>query len=750
MHKLPIRFSLILLAFLVVSEFAYAQLYTKDFEGINPYLNVDTNTTNLGGVGAGGDNFWLINSDYSGGTIGPIIIPSTPSQPAGIGSPNGNYLHITSRVGAGLATPITNAHWDSIGSHGQVYITEINTGLSTTGLIGVTMQFWFLNGSPSSTAQVYVKDGATGTWTPLNGTDFTPQLGNVTNTWTQTTYSGNLLDNKGQIYLAFKYAADTVSGQQPSLAIDDIKIYGPPPVVAAVSSPNPIPDTVCLGTQINFVADNSIGNLVGYQWNFNGANNGPQTLTGQSVIFEAGATGNFTFQLIVTDGVTLDTLDIPMYIDPCTPPTINISGSPTTVCEGNTVNFVDATTAGSAPIQSRSWVFPGGTPFTSTSLTPTVTYSTVGLFDVYYSVTDKNGTYFDTLYDYINVVSCPLPIAEFTVSKRQICPGDCINFFDQSQNVFVGQSTWSWQFPGSDSATSTQQNPQHICYQIPGKYDVTLTVTNPNGTDTETKLAYIVVDSCLPPIARYSVEDDKICQGTCVQFFNTSMREDSVNWFFAGADLPYQTSTESNPIVCYSDTGLFNVQMVVTNPYGADILLDVDRISVKPFPKVQAPQDTSVLIGNSVELEAFGTANGFRWSPDYEVDCEFCRVTNVSPKVNTTYYVTNINENGCESTDSVVVIVVEHYYRGVPDAFSPNGDGENDQLKVLGNGIAQLEFYVYDRFGKLLFETRDQNDGWDGTYKGQEMPQGVYIYFAKITYISGYQEILKGDVTLVR
>ena len=94
--------------------------------------------------------------------------------------------------------------------------------------------------------------------------------------------------------------------------------------------------------------------------------------------------------------------------------------------------------------------------------------------------------------------------------------------------------------------------------------------------------------------------------------------------------------------------------------------------------------------------------------------------------------------------------MIENYYRGVPDAFSPNGDGENDVLKVLGNGFSEIEFYVYNRQGAIVFQSGSQKDGWDGTYKGKNSAPGVYVYFAKITYESGYQEILKGDVTLVR
>ena len=129
---------------------------------------------------------------------------------------------------------------------------------------------------------------------------------------------------------------------------------------AIVASPNPIPTSMCNGDTILFIADNSSGTLVSFQWNFNGAAAGPQTLFGQNVTFVAGVPGTYTFNLIVGNGTALDTLNFNMLVNACTPPTIAISGTPTTVCEGTTVAFTDASTPGSVPILARSWTFSGG------------------------------------------------------------------------------------------------------------------------------------------------------------------------------------------------------------------------------------------------------------------------------------------------------------------------------------------------------------------------------------------------------
>ena len=86
----------------------------------------------------------------------------------------------------------------------------------------------------------------------------------------------------------------------------------------------------------------------------------------------------------------------------------------------------------------------------------------------------------------------------------------------------------------------------------------------------------------------------------------------------------------------------------------------------------------------------------------------------------------------------------------IPDAFSPNSDGNNDKLFVRGNNIQELYFAVYDRWGEKVFETIDKNNGWDGTYKGNQLSGAVFVYYCMGKYMDGVEFKQKGDVTLVR
>ena len=86
----------------------------------------------------------------------------------------------------------------------------------------------------------------------------------------------------------------------------------------------------------------------------------------------------------------------------------------------------------------------------------------------------------------------------------------------------------------------------------------------------------------------------------------------------------------------------------------------------------------------------------------------------------------------------------------VPSGFSPNGDWLNDILKVIGGGTSFFNFIIYDKWGNVVFETNDISIGWDGTYKGVDLPSDVFIYVVEASFTNSQVVKLTGDVTLFR
>ncbi len=168
------------------------------------------------------------------------------------------------------------------------------------------------------------------------------------------------------------------------------------------------------------------------------------------------------------------------------PPVADFVGSPTSGGAPLVVYFTDQSTNNPS---SWSWTFPGGTPSSSTAQNPTVTYNTPGTYSVTLTATNSSGSDSETKTDYITVAPPQPPVADFSASSTNILVGDSVTFMDQSLN---SPTSWSWTFAGGTPSTSTAQNPT-ITYNTVGTFDVSLTATNAQGSDTETKVGYINV-----------------------------------------------------------------------------------------------------------------------------------------------------------------------------------------------------------------------------------------------------------------
>jgi gliding motility-associated-like protein len=111
-----------------------------------------------------------------------------------------------------------------------------------------------------------------------------------------------------------------------------------------------------------------------------------------------------------------------------------------------------------------------------------------------------------------------------------------------------------------------------------------------------------------------------------------------------------------------------------------------------------------------------------------------------------------VDINGCKAEDTVTINVNTSTDIFIPNAFTPNNDGVNDQFKMFGelSNIYFLDISVFDRWGEKVFESNDPNFEWDGTYRGEPAPIGVYIYVATAVFNNGSHRDFKGSVTLLR
>ena len=121
--------------------------------------------------------------------------------------------------------------------------------------------------------------------------------------------------------------------------------------------------------------------------------------------------------------------------------------------------------------------------------------------------------------------------------------------------------------------------------------------------------------------------------------------------------------------------------------------------------------------------------------------------------------ITSQAANGCDSIISVKVMMLYESAHFVPSGFSPNSDGYNDNIGVMGGGISSINFYVYNRWGEKVFSYQGAYDGicpqdplckWDGTHNNKPVNVATYVYFLKGTYINGVEFTEKGTISLIK
>ncbi len=85
----------------------------------------------------------------------------------------------------------------------------------------------------------------------------------------------------------------------------------------------------------------------------------------------------------------------------------------------------------------------------------------------------------------------------------------------------------------------------------------------------------------------------------------------------------------------------------------------------------------------------------------------------------------------------------------VPNTFTPNGDGLNDTFGVAGEAIKDFRMQIFNRWGQLIFETSNANERWDGTYGGQKVPMGTYVYKVQASSPNGQRQHKEGNLNVI-
>jgi len=211
------------------------------------------------------------------------------------------------------------------------------------------------------------------------------------------------------------------------------------------------------------------------------------------------------------------------------------------------------------------------------------------------------------------------------------------------------------------------------------------------------------------------------------------------------------TGTPTAPTPSTSTVGI-NIWYVTQTPASScESQRTPITVAVSSNPDVQiSPVDASVCVGGSVRLQALG-ATDYQWSPATGLSDAYISDP-VALLQNDILYTVTGTTNGCSATAQVTLKVSSDcmgYY--IPNAFTPNGDGQNDLFRVkTGDAPRSFSMIVFNRFGGKVFESANVNTGWNGFIGGTPAPAGAYVYTIMLTTSAGNIIKRQGTIMLVR
>lgn len=564
----------------------------------------------------------------------------------------------------------------------------------------------------------------------------------------------------------------------------------------------------CDGYTVDFSQyNNSSGNITDYFWDFgdpvSGVNN-TSTLPGPVHIYSD--TGVYTVKLRVSSsGVCVDSTVQTIKVYPGFFPGFTIAGQ----CKNTPIQFTDITTATFGVINKWDWNFGdiGSPTNTSVLQNPTHIYAATGTYNVTFVVQSNKGC-IDTVLKTFDVLDKPaLSVSNDTL----ICIIDTL----QIHAVGAGSVVWSPNYMISNvnspdpfvspdvttTYTVTLTDPfgcvgtdaitvnvkpfvtlsaapdTTICQTDPVLLRITSdalkyvwtetpagntlndpTLKNPTATPLVTTTYHVVAnigkcvaqeDITVTPIpypAANAGPDKHICAGNSYQLSASggSIYSWTPSAFLTATNIP-------NPV---SVNPTNNVRYVVTvrdvlgcpKPVRDTMILFVDRITANA-----GPRDTSVVLGQPLQLGASGGTN-YSWTPITWLDNPNISNPISRPQNNIEYVVRVTNDIGCFGTDSILVKVYK-VSPGlfVPNAFTPNGDGNNDIFRPVAIGMKSIDiFQVYNRWGQMLYAGTGNGAGWDGKFGGRPQEAATYVWYAEgVDYLNNKIK-KKGTVILIR
>ena len=499
-----------------------------------------------------------------------------------------------------------------------------------------------------------------------------------------------------------------------------------------VISPSPVADAggdqmLCGGTNSQVVIGTPAISGYTYSWS-------PSTGLSNASIAQPSASPTTTTNYIVTvtgagGCITKDTVNV--LVTNTLSPGFNVNDLSQCVT-GNNFQFNM-----SSPIGGLTYAWTFGDGGTSTQQNPSYQYTTAGNWNVKVIVSTPNGCK-DSSNQTVTVSA--VPVASISSTETNICEGTPV----QLTATGTPAGSYKWYKDGTVVATTTTNT---FNATLPGTYTFELD----NGC-INAGTGSVTLTITKKPTVDFSYQT--MCLGYPTPFTDNSNVAASLpvnySWDFGNTSIP--GSTQPSPTITYGAAGNYNVLFTVT-PQACPQLATTAQKNVEikgPVAGILLPE-AAAMENMPAQLNARAIGNSYLWSPGTSLSATNIKSPIFQGMADQLYTITVTNDIGCVTVDTLQVKVYKEVNIYVPKAFTPNNDGVNDHMFPFVVGIREIKvFRIINRWGVVVFQTKDANPGWDGKYKGAAQPMDGYVWEIQAIDYFGKSHTRQGSFTLIR
>lgn len=383
-----------------------------------------------------------------------------------------------------------------------------------------------------------------------------------------------------------------------------------------------------------------------------------------------------------------------------------------------------------------------GVVYTTTPPVPSTTIA--GVFNWYVTQTDFRGCESDRRK--VTIIIHPALKTNIVASTLSICVGDTITVTDTANNN--RNTTHTWDFDGAEVLSGNNSGAYTLKWQSAGGKRILLKLTDGYCSHQDSVLVTVhALPEATFDLQNYACVNEQV-------FVTTKLKDAQSLVFTTDGGVVVEKVKDKLYKIRWAFEGSKVVKLKAKSAYGCFSPELSDTISIYQNPVVEIEQVSrgTVCIGDTVSIKASYNDNyTYSWSGEGKFISNDNNTVMVSKWQGGLIYVSVNNIYGCSSVDSVYINTENCCDISLPDAFSPNGDGRNDIFRIISSGNQVIKsFIVVNRWGQKVFETTNQQKGWDGRLSGVPQDIGTYIYYIKYVCTDGRTIEKKGEVVLIK